>query len=155
MINLGELLERGTISPRVSAASKRQALGVISEIAARTFGLKAPEVFDALMEREAAGSTGVGHGVAVPHARLPGLDRLRGIFVRLEQPIEFDALDDKPVDLVFALLSPPASGSEHLRALARVSRALRQAELREQLRKAHGVDALRALLTQEARPSAA
>lgn len=155
MTNLGELLERGAISPRVSAASKRQALSVISEIAARTFGLKAAEVFDALMEREAAGSTGVGHGVAVPHARLAGVERLRGVFVRLEQPIEFDALDDKPVDLLFALFSPPSSGSDHLRALARVSRALRQSELREQLRQARGADAVRALLTQEARPSAA
>jgi PTS system nitrogen regulatory IIA component len=139
----------------VSAASKRQALSVISEIAARTFGLKAAEVFDALMEREAAGSTGVGHGVAVPHARLAGVDRLRGVFVRLEQPVEFDALDDKPVDLLFALFSPPGSGSEHLRALARVSRALRQADLREQLRQARNGDAIRALLTLEARPSAA
>jgi len=154
-MNLGELLERGAISPRVSAASKRQALSVIAEIAARTFGLKAAEVFDALMEREAAGSTGVGHGVAVPHARLAGVDRMRGVFVRLEQPVEFDALDDKPVDLLFALFSPPSSGSDHLRALARVSRGLRQADLREQLRQARGADAIRALLTQEARSSAA
>lgn len=155
MTNLGELLERGAISPRVSAASKRQALSVIAEIAARTFGLKAAEVFDALMEREAAGSTGVGHGVAVPHARLAGVDRMRGVFVRLEQPVEFDALDDKPVDLLFALFSPPGSGADHLRALARVSRALRQSDLREQLRQARNGDAIRALLTQEARPSAA
>jgi PTS system nitrogen regulatory IIA component len=154
-MNLGELLERGAISPRVSAASKRQALSVISEIAARTFGLKAPEVFEALLEREAAGSTGVGHGVAVPHARLKGVDRMHGVFVRLEQPVDFDALDDKPVDLLFALFSPPSSGADHLRALARVSRGLRQADLREQLRQAHGADAIRALLTRDARPSAA
>ena len=156
-MNLGDLLERGAISPRVSAASKRQALSVIAEIAARNFGLKAPDVFDALMEREAAGSTGVGHGVAVPHARLAGLDRLRGVFVRLEQPVDFDSLDDKPVDLLFALFSPPqgAGGSDHLRALARVSRALRQSELREQLRKASGADAIRAFLVRDARPSAA
>ncbi len=139
----------------MSAASKRQALSVIAEIAARNFGLKAPDVFDALMEREAAGSTGVGHGVAVPHARLAGLDRLRGVFVRLDQPVDFDSLDDKPVDLVFALFSPQGGGSDHLRALARVSRALRQAELREQLRKASGTDAIRAFLVRDARPSAA
>ena len=158
-MNLGDLLERGAISPRVSAASKRQALSVIAEIAARNFGLKAPDVFDALMEREAAGSTGVGHGVAVPHAGLAGLDRLRGVFVRLEQPVDFDSLDDKPVDLLFALFSPPqgagGAGSDHLRALARISRALRQAELREQLRKASGADAIRAFLVRDARPSAA
>ena len=154
-MNIGDLLDRGAIAPRVSASSKRQALSVIAEIAARAFGLKAPEVFDALVEREAAGSTGVGHGVAAPHARLPGLDRMRGVFVRLEQPVDFGAVDDQPVDLLFALFSPPESDSEHLRALARVSRHLRQADLREQLRKAQGPDAIRALLVREARPSAA
>jgi len=152
---IGDLLDRGAIAPRISAASKRQALAVISEIGARSFGLKAPELFDALMEREAAGSTGVGHGVAVPHAKVGGLDRIRGVFVRLEQPIDFGAVDEQPVDLVFALLSPPEAASEHLRALARVTRVLRQGDLREQLRKAWGADAVRALLVQEARPSAA
>jgi len=154
-MNIGDLLDRGVVSPRVSAVSKRQALSVIAEIAARSFRLKAAEVFDALLEREAASSTGVGHGVAVPHARLKGLTRMRGVFVRLEQPVEFEALDDKPVDLLFALFAPPESGSEHLRALAQVSRRLRKADLREQLRKASGPDAMLALLTQEARPSAA
>jgi nitrogen PTS system EIIA component len=154
-MNIGDLLDRGGISPRVNAASKRQVLSVIAEIAARSFGLKAQEVFEALMEREAAGSTGVGQGVAVPHARLPGLTRLRAVFVRLEQPVEFEAVDDLPVDLVFALFAPPNASGEHLRALARVSRLLRQADLREQLRQAHGPDAIHALLVREARPSAA
>jgi PTS system nitrogen regulatory IIA component len=154
-MNIGDLLDRASIAPRVSAASKRQALSVIAEIAARSFGLKAPEVFEALMEREAVGSTGVGQGTAIPHARLPGLGRLRGVFVRLDQPIAFDAVDDAPVDLVFALLAPPEASGEHLRALARISRGLRRAELREQLRKARGADAIHALLAQEAQPSAA
>ncbi len=154
-MNIGDLLDRGAISPRVSASSKRQALSVIAEIAARCFGLKAPEVFDALMEREAAGSTGVGQGVAVPHARLAGLTRLRGVFVRLEQPVEFEAVDDQPVDLIFALFAPPAASGEHLRALASVSRRLRQSDLREQLRQARGPDAIHALLVRDARPSAA
>jgi PTS system nitrogen regulatory IIA component len=112
-------------------------------------------VFDALAEREAAGSTGVGHGVAIPHARLPGLKRLRGVFVRLETPVAFDAVDEAPVDLLFALFAPPEASGEHLRALARVSRGLRKADLREQLRHARGVDAIHALLAQEAQPSAA
>ena len=154
-MNIGDLLDRGAISPRVSASSKRQALSVIAEIAARSFALKAPEVFDALMEREAAGSTGVGQGVAVPHARVPGLTKLRGVFVRLDQPIEFDAVDDLPVDLLFALFAPPQASGEHLRALAQVSRLLRQADLREQLRQARSPDAIHALLVREARPSAA
>jgi PTS system nitrogen regulatory IIA component len=154
-MNIGDLLDRGAISPRVSAAGKRQALTVIAEIAARSFGLKTAEVLDAILEREAAGSTGVGYGVAVPHARLPGLTRLRAVFVRLEQPVEFEAVDDRPVDLLFALFAPPEASGEHLRALAAVSRVLRQADMREQLRKAHGADAIHALLVREPRSSAA
>ncbi|HLY80940.1 MAG TPA: PTS sugar transporter subunit IIA [Caulobacteraceae bacterium] len=148
-MNIGDLLDRGAISPRVTAPVKRQALRVVAEMAARSFGLKPAEVLDALLEREAAGSTGVGYGVAVPHARLKGIDRLRGVFVRLEAPVPFDAVDDRPVDLIFALFAPPDASGEHLRALARVSRVLRQADLREQLRKARGADAILALLVQE------
>jgi len=154
-MNIGDLLDPSAIAPRVSASTKRHALAVTAEIAARALGLKAAEVLEALLEREAAGSTGLGYGVAVPHARLAGLSRLRGVFVRLDQPVEFAAVDDRPVDLIFALLAPPEAGAEHLRALARVSRLLRQGDLREQLRQARGADAIRALLVQEARPSAA
>ncbi|HEY1752997.1 MAG TPA: PTS sugar transporter subunit IIA [Caulobacteraceae bacterium] len=154
-MNIGNLLDRGAVAPRVTAPGKRQALTVVAEMAARAFRLKRSDVLEALLEREAAGSTGVGYGVAVPHARLAGVDRLRGVFVRLEQPIEFQAVDERPVDLIFALFAPADAGGEHLRALARVSRVLRQADLREQLRQAHGADAIHALLVQEARPSAA
>ena len=154
-MNIGDLLDRGAISPRVTAPGKRQALAVTAELAARAFGLKCSGVLDALLEREALGSTGVGYGVAVPHARVAGLTRLRGVFVRLEQPIEFQAVDDRPVDLLFALFAPPDALGEHLRALARVSRVLRQSDLRERLRQAHGVDAIHALLVHEARPTAA
>ena len=154
-MNIGELLDRSAISLRVSAANKKKALAVIAEIAARNFHLDAGEVLDALSEREAAGSTGVGHGVAVPHARLDGLERMRGVFVRIEQPVEFEAVDDQPVDLLFALFAPKNAGADHLRALARVSRVMRQGELREQLRTARTADALHALLVQDAaRPAA-
>ncbi|HEY8573332.1 PTS IIA-like nitrogen regulatory protein PtsN [Phenylobacterium sp.] len=158
-MHIGELLDRNAIALRVSAANKRQALAVVAEIAARNLKLDAGQILDALTEREQAGSTGVGHGVAAPHARLEGLERMRGVFVRLEQPVEFDAVDDQPVDLIFALFAPKGAGAEHLRALARVSRLLRQAELREQLRQARTADAIHALLVQEggspARSSAA
>lgn len=155
-MNIGELLDRAAISTRVSAANKKKALAVIAETAARSFGLEPGQVLDALMEREVAGSTGVGHGVAVPHARLEGLERMRGVFVRLEQPVEFESVDDQPVDLLFALFAPKNAGAEHLRALAKVSRLLRQGELREQLRKARSADAVHALLVQDmsARPAA-
>lgn len=146
-MDIGFLLDRSAISPRVNANDKRQALSVIAEIAGRNYGLKPSTVVNALMRRENMGSTGVGHGVATPHARLRGLDRMRGVFVRLETPIEFGALDEQPVDLLFALLAPAdASASEHLQALAKVSRLLRAGELRTQLRQASGLDAVHALL---------
>lgn len=149
-MQIGELLDRNAISLRVSAANKRKALAVIAEIAARNFGLDAGDVLDALTEREQAGSTGVGHGVAAPHARVEGLTRLRGVFVRLEHAVDFDSVDDQPVDLIFALFAPKeATGVEHLRALARVSRILRQSDLRQQLRQARSADAIHALLVQD------
>jgi PTS system nitrogen regulatory IIA component len=154
-VDIGDLLDRGAVSARVSASSKRQVLAVVAEVAARNFGFESSEVLTKLLQRERLGSTGVGYGVAVPHARLRGLDRMRGVFVRLETPVEFAAVDDQPVDLVFALLAPAYARSEHLRALARVSRVLRQADLREQLRQARSADAIYALLAREARPSAA
>ncbi|MFN3574476.1 MAG: PTS IIA-like nitrogen regulatory protein PtsN [Phenylobacterium sp.] len=154
-MQIGDILDRSAIALRVSATDKRQILAHVAEIAARNFGLDASLVLDALTERENAGSTGIGHGVAAPHARVEGLDRIHGVFLRVDQPLEFDAIDDQPVDLIFALLAPPEAGTEHLRALARVSRMLRSADLREHLRQARSQDALYALLVQEATPSAA
>lgn len=154
-MNLGNLLDLRAVAPRVGGSSKRQVLSVIADIAARSFGVSAEAALDALLEREAAGSTGVGAGVAVPHARLDGLDRMHGVFVRLEQPVPFEAVDDQPVDLLFALFAPKAANSDHLRALARVSRLLRQPELREQIRQAKTAEAIHVLLAQEAQPSAA
>ena len=150
-MQIGDLLDRNAIALRVSAANKRQALAVIAEIAARNFGLDVGDVLDALTEREQAGSTGVGHGVAAPHARIEGLTRLRGVFVRLDHAVEFEAVDDQPVDLIFSpsLRRRNRTGVEHLRALARVSRLLRQPELRQQLRQARTGDALHALLVQD------
>jgi len=154
-MNIGDLLEPRAIAPRAGGGGKRQILSVIADIAARNYGLDADVVLDALLEREAAGSTGVGQGVAVPHARLPGLDRVRGVFLRLEQPAGFESVDDQPVDLVFALFAPDDRNTEHLRALARVSRLLRQGDLRQQLRQARTAEAMHALLAREAQPSAA
>lgn len=153
-MQIGDILDRGAITPRASVPNKRHALALVADIAARNFGLDASVILDALAEREQAGSTGVGYGVAAPHARLEGLTRMRGVFVRLEQPIDFGSVDDQPVDLIFALFAPPNASTEHLRALARVSRLLRQGDLREHLRQARTADAIHALLVQE-RPIAA
>ncbi len=154
-MNIESLLDRRAITPKVTASSKRQALSLVAETAARRFDLDAGEALDALLAREAVGSTGVGYGVGLPHARLKGLGRMRGVFLRLESPIDFDSVDDHPVDLIFALFAPEAAGSEHLQALARVARLLRRSDLREQLRQAHSIDAVYALLAQPASPSAA
>ena len=105
-MNIGELLDRSAISLRASATDKRKVLALIAEIAARSFHLDAGDILDALIEREAADSTGVGHGVAVPHARLEGLERMRGVFVRIEQPVDFGSVYDQPVDLFFSLFAP-------------------------------------------------
>lgn len=154
-MDIGDLLDRHAIVSRVTAGSKRQALSVAAEVAARLYGLKASDVLDALLSREDEGSTGLGAGVAVPHARLKGLERVRGIFLRLETPISFESVDDQPVDLMFVLLAPAQARTEHLKALATVSRSLRRPNLREQLRQARTQDALYALLVHHARPSAA
>ncbi|MGA9658461.1 MAG: PTS IIA-like nitrogen regulatory protein PtsN [Asticcacaulis sp.] len=141
------LLDRHAILVNASANTKRQALQMVADMAARQLNLDAADVHQALLEREKQGSTGVGMGVGVPHAALPGLDRMHGIFVRLDTPVEYESIDDRPVDLIFALLAPENAGTEHLRALAKVSRLLRQKDLREQLRLVDKPDAIYALLT--------
>ncbi len=152
---LASLLDRHAILGQVSVNSKRQALQLVADVAARQLGLDAGVIHQALIEREKLGSTGVGLGVAVPHAALAGLDRMYGVFVRLESPINYDSIDDMPVDLIFALLAPENAGTEHLRALAKVSRVLRQKDLREQLRLIENTDAIYALLTGSADSNAA
>ena len=152
---LNRLLDRRAINGQVSVNSKRQALQTVADMAARQLNLDAGEILQALLERERTSSTGVGHGVAVPHAALKGLDRMYGIFIHLDTPVDYDSIDDMPVDLIFALLAPEGAGSEHLRALAKVSRVLRQKELREQLRRIDNTDAIYALLTGDADSNAA
>ena len=154
-MELGELLDPGAITLKVHAPTKRQALHIVADVAARSLEAGSAEIVAKLLAREQLGSTGVGHGVAVPHARLRGLTRMHGVFVRLDQPVDFGSVDEQPVDLIFALLAPIDHPAEHLRALAKVSRALRQAELREQLRQAKSADAIRALLVRDPRQTAA
>ncbi len=150
-----DLLDRRCVTLKAGASSKHQALSLVAETAGRRFGLDAGAALDALVAREQLGSTGIGYGVAVPHAKAPGLDRMRAVFVSLERPVDFDAVDGAPVDLLFALLSPQAAGPEHLQAFARIARLLRKSELRTQLRQARTIDAVYALLTDTAPPSAA
>jgi PTS system nitrogen regulatory IIA component len=154
-MDIGELLADGGVVLRSGASSKRQALHVVAEAAAQALGFPEARVMEALLEREALGSTGLGAGVAVPHARLPGVKRVTAVFVRLDTPVAYGAVDDRPVDLLFALFAPPSDGAEHLRALAAVSRALRSSEMREHLRQARTVDAVRALFVRDQVPATA
>jgi len=149
-MDIGELLVRDGIVLKSGASSKRQALHSVAAAAASCIGIDEAVIYDALMEREVLGSTGLGSGVAVPHARLQGLHGVRAVFVRLDNPVAYDALDDRPVDLMFALFAPPSGGADHLRALAAVSRAMRSPELREQLRQARTIDAVHALFVRGA-----
>ena len=126
--------------------SKKRLFQELAEMAHSVYGLPASEVLDALQERESLGPTGVGQGVALPHARLHGLDKVVGLFVRLEKPLDFDAVDRQPVDLVFALLAPKSTGVDHLKALALVSRTLRDTDLRAKLRANDNPIALHAVL---------
>jgi PTS system nitrogen regulatory IIA component len=144
-MDVHELLTRDGIVTRGGASSKRQALHLVAEAAALRINAPVSRILDALLEREALGSTGLGSGVAVPHARLREVEGVCGVFVRLDTPVAYDAIDDRPVDLLFALFAPPSAGAEHLRALAAVSRSLRSADLREQLRQARTPDAVHAL----------
>jgi nitrogen PTS system EIIA component len=154
-MTIGQWLEPDAIAFRLGADSKRQALVALAELAARKLNQPASALLEALLSREAQGSTGMGDGVALPHARVPGLDSLHAVFMRLESPVGFDALDGKPVDLFLALFAPGGSDVDHLRALARVSRAFRLPELRERLRKARTAEAVYALLSEESSPTAA
>lgn len=155
MMDIATLLAPEGVTLRGSASSKRQALHMVAEAAADSLGLDEGVLFTALLEREALGSTGLGAGVAVPHARIKGMTKVQAVFVRLETPVAYDAVDDRPVDLLMGLFAPPDSGAEHLRALAAVSRALRSAELRERLRQARTEDAVRALFVDDMPATAA
>ncbi|QBX38839.1 transcriptional regulator [Brevundimonas sp. S30B] len=154
-MDIGNLLAADGVLLRGSASSKRQALHLVAEAASHALGIDEAKAYVALAERESLGSTGLGAGVAVPHARIEGLDRVWAVLVRLETPAPFDALDDRPVDLLMGLFGPPDAGAEHLRALAAVSRALRAPAFRERLRQARTADAVRAVFVEETTQTAA
>ena len=135
--------------------SKKQALQELAKRAAELTGQAERAIFEVLVERERLGTTGVGNGIAIPHGKLPGLDRLHGLFARLEKPIDFDAIDEQPVDLICLLLAPETAGADHLKALARVSRLLRDSSICEKLRGSDKPDAVYALLTESTASHAA
>ncbi len=146
-MDLSSFLRPNAVRVMAGTASKKRLFQDLGDIAQAVYGLGAAATVDALQERETLGPTGVGHGVALPHARLHGLDKVAGIFIRLEKPLDFDAVDRQPVDLIFALFAPKDSGVEHLKALAVVSRTLRDEATRAKLRQNTDPAALHAVLT--------
>jgi len=155
MTDLSDLLLPETVLERLPVANKKALFQQLATVAASAYGLDAAAIVERLSAREKLGSTGFGAGVAVPHAKLPGLNHVVGVFAKLAQPIDFQAVDDLSVDIVFLLLSPVDAGAIHLRALARVSRRLRERGFVDKLRGAGSPDALYALLTaDEARDAA-
>lgn len=145
MGGLNDIIAPEAILPRLLTTSRRQALQTLSETLARAAGVDARAAFDAVLIRERLAGTGMGDGVAIPHASLRGVITPIGAFARLEPPQDFEALDKRPADLVFLLLSPPDRGADHLKALARVSRFLKHTDVRDKLRAARGGDELYAL----------
>jgi PTS system nitrogen regulatory IIA component len=148
------LTPRGVLA-QLRVGNKKALLQEIARRAASMTGIAERQIYEVLAERERLGTTGIGRGVAVPHGKLAGLRNLYGLFARLDRPIPFEAIDDQPVDLVFALLAPAEAGAEHLRALARVSRLLRDAAICQKLRGTDNADALYALLTDRSESHAA
>ena len=153
--DLTSLLGEGVILDPVSVENRKQALTTLSAALAEQTKLDARDIFDAVMERERLGSTGVGEGVAIPHARIEKLTAPIGGFVRLREGVDFDAVDDRPCDLIFMLIAPVGSGADPLRALAQVSRTVRQPDLRAALRKAETANDMKAILCPEAANAAA
>ena len=152
---LADLIGQNSVLPALKANSKKQLLQELAAKAAEVTGLAEREVFDVILQRERLGSTGVGNGIAIPHGKLASLDKIVGVFARLDQPVDFEALDDQPVDLVFLLLAPEGAGADHLKALSRIARVMRDSEMVAKLRATDNAASLHAFLTEEPASNAA
>jgi PTS system nitrogen regulatory IIA component len=154
-MDLGDLLAPQGIIPSLKAKNKKQVLQELSEKAAAITGISAREIYDTLLQRERLGSTGFGRGIAIPHVKLRNIKKIVCVFARLAEAVDFDAHDGEPVDLVFVLLAPEHASGDHLKALARISRIVREPSVLERLRKVQGMAELRNLLTAPATSHAA
>ena len=154
-MELSRLLIPGAVRVVNHLTSKKRLFHELGEIAAQAYGLSSVTAIDGLQERESLGPTGVGHGIALPHARLDDISRIIGIFLRMERPLDYDSVDRQPVDLVFALFAPKESGVEHLKALALVSRTMRDTGLCAKLRANTDPSKLYAILTEAKAPQVA
>ena len=144
---LAGLLQQSAIIPAMRANSKKQLLQELAVKAAKITGLPEREIFDVILQRERLGSTGVGNGIAIPHGKLKELSQITGLFARLETPVDFEALDDQPVDLVFLLLAPESAGADHLKALSRIARMLRDGDTVTKIRATRDATAIHTFLS--------
>lgn len=147
-MELSEILRPAAVKVVGNVSSKKRLFQDLGDLVASTYGIDSGSAFAALQERETLGPTGVGHGIALPHARIEGLDRVVGVFFRLEKPVDFDSVDRQPVDLVFALFAPDGGGVDHLKALALVSRTMRDAGVTAKLRANADPETLHTILTE-------
>ncbi len=154
-MDVAKILKSDAVKCLSTVSSKKRLFQELGDMAASAYDLKSTDVASALLERESLGPTGVGQGVALPHARLPGLEKVCGLFIMIERPLEFEAVDKQPVDLIFALLAPEDAGVEHLKALAVVSRSMRNANLCTKLRANSDAVTLHTLLAEQQRDQAA
>ncbi|MGG7517436.1 PTS IIA-like nitrogen regulatory protein PtsN [Allorhizobium undicola] len=152
---LADLLHQDAIIPALKVNSKKQLLQELAAKAAKLTGISEREIFDVILQRERLGSTGVGNGIAIPHGKLTSIGSIKGIFARLETPVDFEALDEQPVDLVFLLLAPEGAGADHLKALSRIARVLRDQDLVAKLRASDSPTALYTFLNQDQASNAA
>lgn len=152
---LADLLQQDAIIPSLKVNSKKQLLQELAAKAAKLTGVAEREIFDVIVQRERLGSTGVGHGIAIPHGKLTSISQIVGLFARLDAPVDFEALDDEPVDLVFLLLAPEGAGADHLKALSRIARVLRDQDLVTKLRATDSASAIYAFLNEEQASNAA
>jgi len=154
-VTLSDLITPNAVIPALKVNNKKQAIQELAKRAAELSGQSEKTIAEILLQREKLGSTAVGSGVAIPHGKLAKLGRLFGLFARLERPVDFEALDGQPVDLLFLLLAPEAAGADHLKALARVARLLRDPDIAKRLRESRDADALYAVLAASPASSAA
>jgi nitrogen PTS system EIIA component len=143
-----DFLDPRAVLPALRVNGKKQALQELASQAARLTGLTDSAIYEALLQRERLGSTGIGEGIAIPHGKLPSLTRIFGLVARLDKPVDFEALDGQPVDVLFLLLAPEGAGADHLKALARVARVLREPGLIERVRATRDATALYAIMTE-------
>lgn len=146
-MNLSDLIVPEAIIPALKANSKKQILQIMAEKAAEITGLDERVIFDTIVAREKLGSTGVGNGIAIPHGKISDVKHIVGVFARLSNPVDFEALDDEPVDLVFLLLAPENAGADHLKALSRIARVLRDQDMVQKLRNSHESQSIHSFLT--------